>query len=106
MTDDLDQKLGNLLRADAPLERDPLFRIGLIERSERQRYHRRQRTLLVSAVGLAVLFAVIIAVGAAALPRAELFRAGLVIMLVLALTIAALFSIRGVRQVIRSLRGS
>jgi len=50
-----DDQLGRLLREDAPPVRDPLFRIGLVERRERQRYRQRLRKRVLIAALLAVL---------------------------------------------------
>lgn len=98
MTNDLDQKLGRLLREGAPPQRDPMFRIGLIERRARQRYQRRQRVVLASAAVLAVLFAIIVTLGD------RLLTAGLVAAFCTVVIAASVFSFRGLQQVMRQLR--
>lgn len=99
MIDDLDERLGGWLRADAPPERDPLFRVALIERRERQRFRRRSRALLSAAAASAVLPAVAFTVAP------DPFAAGLIAALCMALIAAALLSARGVVRVMRLLRG-
>ena len=55
----IDEKVAGLLREDAPPARDPMFRLGVLERRERERF--RLRTWLMRAGGL--LVAVIALVG-------------------------------------------
>ena len=55
MTDPLDKAIVELLRKDSPAERDPLFRVHVLERLERARYRRRLYPLIASAVVLAVV---------------------------------------------------
>jgi peptidoglycan/LPS O-acetylase OafA/YrhL len=104
MNADRDEALARLLLEGAPPERDPFFRIALIERRTRQRYRQRQRTLLVIAAVAALLpalaFAAIQSLGVALLPAtlAVIFGAGLVA--------ASVFSLRGVRQVMRQVRAA
>ena len=100
MTEDLDKKLGRLLRGDAPPERDPLFRIRVLERRERQRFQRRSQTLLAVAVVAAVLPALILTLGT------DLIVPGLIAVFCIAVIAASLFSVRSVLQVVRQLRGS
>lgn len=63
MNDMIDQRLGELLREDAPPARDARFRIALVERRQRQLYRRQawQRTLafaLLAVLPGVMLFAV------------------------------------------------
>jgi hypothetical protein len=58
--DDLDRRFAALLHEDAPPERDPLFRVEVLQRIERATYRRR----LVAAVAGAAVFAVIAVLGA------------------------------------------
>lgn len=60
MTQGEDEQLRHLLQRNAPPERDPLFRIKVLERRERQRF-RRHVALLLSAI-LAIV--AILALGA------------------------------------------
>lgn len=106
---DQDEKLRRLLRADAPPERDPHFRIALLERRTRQRYQRRQRILLAGTIVLAVLGSIalyFISTFGKDLLSMELLRPVLVILFVLALVAASLTSARGLWQALRQLRGS
>ena len=100
MTEGLDEKLGRLPRADAPPERDPLFRIRVLERRERQRFQHRSQMLLAAAVVVAVFPALILTLGT------SLIAPGLIAAFCIAVIAAGLFSIRGVLQVVRRLRGS
>ncbi|HJR71403.1 MAG TPA: hypothetical protein VKA43_15280 [Gammaproteobacteria bacterium] len=53
MTPNLDQRIADLLNANAPRERDPMFRIQLLARREQKRFHR--RTVLVLCATLALI---------------------------------------------------
>jgi hypothetical protein len=99
MKQDIDERLGRLLREDAPPAHDPWFRIRLLERRERLRFRHRSLTLLAAAVVMAVFPAILL--GLVANPIA----AGLVAVFIVALIGASLLSIRGVLQVVRWLRG-
>jgi hypothetical protein len=98
MTQDIDDRLGRLLRQGAPPERDPLFRIRLLERRERRRF--RQRSLLLLGGGAALVVLPVLVFGLAADPLA----AGLVLVFSLAAIAASLVSARGVLQAVRWLR--
>jgi hypothetical protein len=98
MTQDIDERLGRLLREDAPPERDALFRIRLLERREHQRFRHRSLVLLAGAVVLAVIPAIAFTV-------ANPLVAGLIAVFSAALIAAGLFSVRGVLQAVRWLRG-
>ena len=52
MTDRADEKIAELLRSDAPAERDGVFRLRVMERREQKRF--RNWSLLVLAAGLAL----------------------------------------------------
>ena len=99
MTQDLDEKLGALLRGDVIPERDPMFRIRMLERREQQRFRQRVWTLRVALVVLAVLPIVGFALGTRLLP------VGLIAIAGMAVVAAGLFSVRGVLLVVRRLRG-
>lgn len=102
MNNNLDDRLGQLLRQDAPPERDPAFRVGLLERRERQRYKRRQRWVLASATLLAVLLALV--VGLSQGLGLRLWMTSLVALFCVAALAAFLGSIRGVMLALRHLR--
>lgn len=111
MTDELDLKLGRLLRETRVPARDPFFRIGVMERRERERYALRRRKLLVFALALAALHAVYLGLAwslgrATGRPVAGLVEAGLIILFALALGAAAWVSVRGVLQAWHWLRGT
>lgn len=104
MEEQVDEKIARLLRMDAPPERDPWFRISLIERRERMRYQRRQQKLL----GAALLIAMFIVLPL--MLRPELFslkvlRSSLFAIFALALIAAAARAVHGLRQALRWLRG-
>ena len=104
MNQDLDTQLGQLLRQDAPPERDPAFRIALLERRERQRYQRRQRLVLAFGAMLAVLFAVVVTLNRTLGDR--MWTVLLAAAFCVAVVVASLFSLRGVLLVVRHLRGN
>ena len=98
MTQDQEERLGRLLREDAPPKRDPLFRLGVLERREHQRFQRRSLALLAAAASLALIFWIGFNAGA-----------GLLATLVVALFCAAVavsyfLSMRGVTELWRRLR--
>jgi hypothetical protein len=99
MNEQIDARIGDLLRTDAPPERDALFRIGLLERRERQRYRSRTRTLLIGATLLGLL-----GLGLAHVHNP--FAATLITAFCLVLVGAGLRSARGVLQALRWLRGA
>lgn len=63
MSEHLDERIGELLRQDAPPERDPAFRIGVLERRERKRFLRQSLMLGGFGLILAVIALVGIAIG-------------------------------------------
>jgi len=94
-----DERLSRLLRADAPPERDTLFRISLIERRERQLCRRRAWMRIAVTAALLVLPAVVLAM-------AEPLTATVVVALVVAVTAAAIVSFRGLRLAVHWWRGN
>jgi hypothetical protein len=58
MDEEIDKRISQLLQRSAPAERDPLFRIRVLERRERERF-RRSIVQLLGAVG-AIVVALII----------------------------------------------
>ena len=84
----IDERITTALQHDAPPPRDPVFRIQLLERRERQRFRRRTQqalaggaaVLIVSALtvsagsmayvaGSALLFALVLVTGAVVMPE-------------------------------------
>ncbi len=55
MTEDLDQRFQDLLHRAGPAERDPTFRLRVLERRERERFRRASVMNLGAAVALAGL---------------------------------------------------
>lgn len=100
MTQDSDEELGRLLRADAPAERDPMFRIRLLERRARKRYRRRSHLLLGVTTALMVIPAGVLVLAT------DRLAAALAVTFGIALAAATLVSARGVLQVVRHLRKS
>ena len=103
MSNQLDERLGQLLRQGAPPERDPMFRIALLERRERQRYQRRQWTVLAGAALLGVLFVILVALNHTLGDR--MWMVLLAAIFCTAAVAASVHSLRGVLQVVRHLRG-
>ena len=100
MSQELDDKLGVLLRAGAPPERDPAFRIAVLERQQLQRYRRRLR-LHISVTVAALLAPLLIYPLVTGIPAASLLRGTLVVTLIGGVLAAAVFSLRGMRQAVR-----
>ena len=63
MKRDDDQQLSQLLQKLAPPARDPLFRIKVLERRERQQFVRRVALVVGTAVGAVVVYAISAAAG-------------------------------------------
>jgi peptidoglycan/LPS O-acetylase OafA/YrhL len=66
MTHDPDPRFADLLRKDAPPERDPVFRVEVLCRLERAKYRRRLCALLALGLVLAAIAAVGVGIGGAA----------------------------------------
>ena len=63
MSEHLDERIGELLRQDAPPARDPAFRISVLERRERKRFLRQSAMLGALCLVLAVVALAGIAIG-------------------------------------------
>lgn len=98
MSQDPGRKLGALLREGGVPERDPLFRIRVLERRERQQFRRRAWLLRAALTVLVVLPAIGFALGS------KLLVAGLIAVFGGACIAAGVFSARGVRVLWRQLR--
>ncbi len=61
MREDKDDRIVELLRADAPPPRDPMFRVGVLERREHWQFQRRLCTMLAGA--LAIILVSVFAIG-------------------------------------------
>jgi len=66
MTNDSNPRFAELLRRDAPAERDPVFRVEVLFRLERAKYRRRLSALLALGLVLAAIAAVGVGIGGAA----------------------------------------
>ncbi len=58
-----DKRIAALLQEDAPPARDPVFRIGVMERRERDRFRRRSLILLAASLLIALVGAIAVAMG-------------------------------------------
>ncbi len=74
MTDPIQDRFASLVRRAAPAERDPLFRLRVLERREKERF--RQRSLAMLGLFVALIAA---AVAILALRPVKLDAAGLVL---------------------------
>jgi hypothetical protein len=63
MSEHLDERIGELLRRDALPERDPAFRISVLERRERKRFLRQSAMLAAFGLVLALIATVGITIG-------------------------------------------
>jgi hypothetical protein len=82
MTTDVETALANLLRGGAPNERDPLFRVAVLERLERARFKQRRRALLTLALALGVIASFGLMGGGAARDAAGVLLIGAALMTV------------------------
>ena len=98
MSEDIDERLGRLLREDAPSDRSALFRLGVLERRERQRFQRRSVVLAAAAVAFAVIVAIGFSVGI------DLFAMSVIVILCALLAISFFISAPGVAMLLRHLR--
>ena len=98
MKDDDNDQVSHLLRSLAPAERDPLFRIRVLERRERRQFIRRVALL----VGAGAIAAVAYAVAVATPGTSDVARGlGLAVAAVVAAVIyvpALLMAVRGMRR--------
>ena len=67
MSEDRDRRIGNLLRADAPPARDPVFRLRVLERREQRQFQRTLFTILAGALVIVLVSALGIGIGGGAL---------------------------------------
>ena len=62
----LDERITSALQHDAPPPRDPVFRIQLLERRERQRFRRRTRQALAGGAAVLIVSALTVSAGSMA----------------------------------------
>jgi hypothetical protein len=92
-----DRRVTTALQQDAPPPRDPVFRLQLLERRERQRFRRRALHALSVATGVAVMSALTVNVGG------EAYTAGSVLLFAVVLVAAAVVYLPGLGRLIRRL---
>jgi hypothetical protein len=80
--DEQDERLTRILLRDAPPERDPLFRLEVLERRERQRF---RRSVLLLVVGVLVILGTL---AAGRLMREETYAVARVVLLGTAAVVA------------------
>jgi hypothetical protein len=59
----IDDRVTAALQHDAPPQRDPLFRVQVLERAERQRFRRSVRLAIAGAVGVLVVSVLTVSAG-------------------------------------------
>ena len=92
-----DERIAAALRHDAPPPRDPVFRLQVIERRERQRFRRRARQAFAGAAAVAVVSALTVREGD------EAYAAGSVLLFALVVVTAAVVHLPGFGRLIRRL---
>jgi hypothetical protein len=92
-----DERITAALQHDAPPARDPMFRLQVLERRERQRFRRRALHALVAGTAVAVLSA--LTMGASG----EAYTAGSVMLFALALILGAVVHLPEFGRLIRRL---
>jgi hypothetical protein len=97
MSEELDDKLAERLTAAAPAERDPMFRIAVLQRREEDRFRTRNLMLAAGAAALAVAGAVGLVL------RPDLIGEAAIALIVLAAGAAAWIFSPAVRSVARRL---
>jgi hypothetical protein len=70
MTEDANERIGELLHSDAPAAHDPMFRLSVMERRERKRFRNRSLMVLAGGVVVAVVVVAAMAIGGQALDAA------------------------------------
>jgi hypothetical protein len=81
----IDERITAALQHDAPPPRDPVFRIQLLERRERQRFRRRAQQALAGGAAVLIVSALTVSAGSMA------YMAGSVLLFALVLVTGALY---------------
>jgi hypothetical protein len=76
MTEDKDPRIADLLRADAPPARDPMFRIKVLERREHQQFQQRSFTMLAGVLVIILVSMISISFGRGSIKSAGLLAVG------------------------------
>jgi hypothetical protein len=92
-----DERITAALRHDAPPLRDPIFRLQVLERRERQMFRRRTRQALAGAAGVGVVSALTVTGGS------ETYIVGSVLLFAFVVITAAVVYLPGFGQLIRRL---
>ncbi|MEO8314917.1 MAG: hypothetical protein ABI645_09000 [Pseudomonadota bacterium] len=79
MTQELDERLSRFLLGDTPPARDPMFRLRVLARRERQRFLRRSVMLFAAALACIVFFCLVTATHAGTLQAAVALASGVVL---------------------------
>jgi hypothetical protein len=93
----IDERITAALQHDAPPPRDPLFRIHVLERAERQRFRRRTQQALAGAAAVVVVSAVTVSAGP------ETYTAGGVLLFALVLITGAVVVLPEFAKLVRRL---
>ena len=93
----IDERITAALQHDAPPPRDPVFRIQVLERAERQRFRRRAQQTIAGGAAVAVISALTMAAGA------EAYTAGGVLLFALVLVTTAVVVLPDLGRLIRRL---
>lgn len=92
-----DERIAAALRQDAPPARDPMFRLQVLERRERQRFRRRALGSLATGATVAVILALGILTGR------DAYAAGSVLLFALVLVMAVVVYLPGFGRLLRHL---
>jgi hypothetical protein len=90
-----DERITTALRHDAPPPRDPVFRLQVLERRERQRFRRRALHALAAMAAVAVVSALTASAGG------EAYTAGSVLLFAMVLVTTAVVYLPGFGRLIR-----
>jgi hypothetical protein len=99
MMHDQDERIGALLRENAPPERDALFRLAVLERREQKRFRRHSTLLLAAALATLAVVAVTYAMSA------DLVTSAITAMIAATLMGACFLSVPGALEIRRRLQG-
>ena len=75
----IDERITAALQHDAPPPRDPLFRVQVLERAERQRFRRSARLAIAGTVGVLVVSVLTVSAGSMAYVAGSVLLLGLVV---------------------------
>jgi hypothetical protein len=93
MMHDEERRLARFLRQNEPPERDPLFRVKVLERRERQWFRRRVATMLAALLAAGAIWAALAVFGGVTHEAARIVSIGVVACLGGTLYVPALFNL-------------